>query len=173
MKRKKLTSVLGILLPLIILVGLVPVTVLAQDNEYVFLNPMGVVQPRTETPLADRNRVTDILNAEGPRTLRIGVTWYYKPLDGEQPYATARLLKARWEAESNVPDADGKTKYPPGLTVQFITPDPAQSATYYSMLPAPGSGYIPYMGHAWNLKDDAVYNAMEEACDAIMIGTGD
>ena len=164
MIRKKLMSVLGLLLTLVILLGLVsvPITVLAQENEYVFLNPMGVVEPRADTPLADRQGVIDILNGEGTRTLRLGITWYYKPLDGEQAVVLGRLLKAKWEAE-----------YGPGLTVQLITPDPNQSASYYSMLPGENSGYIPYMGHAWNIKAECVYDFFKRKCDAMIIGTGD
>lgn len=169
MIRKKLITVLGILLPLVMLVGLVPVTVLAEEKTYTFLNPLGVIEPRAETVIADRQSVRDILCAEGTRTLRLGVTWYYKPLDGEQAVILVNQLKLKWERESNGAD----NIYPPGLTVMIVRPDPNMSASDMSRLPTEASGFIPFIGHPWNMKAECVYDMMARKCDAIILGTGD
>jgi len=163
---KKLKTVLGFLVSFAMLIGSIPVTVYAQDSvlvteekEYQFLNPLATVEPRVDTPLADRSKVTDILNGEGPRELRLGVAWYYKPLDAEPPYAIARMLKAKWEAEY------------PGLTVRLVIPDPA-AAGIGSELPADPQ-YIPAVGHAWNNRPDVVYDTWASKVDAMVFGVGD
>jgi len=160
MIRKRLKSVFGILLPLALLAGLIPVIASDQGTEYRFLNPLATVEPRLDTPLADRQKVIDILNGTGERTLRLGVAWYYKPLDAEPPYAIAEMLKEKWEAE-----------YPPGLTVELVIPDPA-AAGIGSELPADPQ-YIPAVGHAWNNRPDVVYDTWASMVDAIIFGVGD
>ena len=83
--RRNLRSLLCFLLAAVILSAFfLPVTAKA-THTYRFLNPLGTVEPRLETPLADRQGVIDILNGTGERTLRLGVAWYYKPLDAEPP----------------------------------------------------------------------------------------
>lgn len=129
------------------------------ENAYYFLNPLGTVEPRAETPLADRQPVIDILNGTGDRTLRLGVAWYYKPLDAEPPYAIAEMLKEKWEKEH------------PGLTVELVIPDP-EAMGIGSELPA-NDEYIPAVGHAWNIRADIVYDKWAEKVDAIIMGVGD
>lgn len=129
------------------------------ENTYYFLNPLGTVEPRAETPLADRQPVIDILNGTGERTLRLGVAWYYKPLDAEPPYAIAEMLKEKWEKEH------------PGLTVELVIPDP-EAMGIGSELPA-NDEYIPAVGHAWNIRADIVYDKWAEKVDAIIMGVGD
>jgi len=157
---KKLKSALGILVSLAMLIGPLPVTAFAQGATYQFLNPLGTVEPRLDTPLADRQKITDILNGEGERTLRLGVAWYYKPLDAEPPYAIAEMLKEKWEAE-----------YPPGLTVQLVIPDPETTAMG-SEIPADPQ-FIPSVGHAWNNRPDVVYDTWASQVDAMIFGVGD
>ena len=108
---------MGFLLVAGILMGLLLPTTAGAVNTYRFLNPLGTVEPRQDTPLADRQGVIDILNGTGERTLRLGVAWYYKPLDAEPPYAIAEMLKEKWEKEH------------PGLTVQLVIPDPEEVKT--------------------------------------------
>ena len=110
---KKLKTLFGVLLSFALLVGPIPINAFAQETEYKFLNPLGTVEPRRDTPLADRQKIIDILEGTGTRTLRLGVAWYYKPLDAEPPYALAEMLKEKWESD-----------YPPGLTVRLVIPDP-------------------------------------------------
>jgi hypothetical protein len=160
--KKTLTKALGLLLTLIMLVSIVPVSALAAEKTYIFLNPLGTVEPRQETPLADRSRVTDILYAEGPRTLRLGVAWYIKPLDGEPAIALAQMLKEKWEAESAAPS----NKIPTGLTVQIVM------ATGMGTIPA-NTNQIPIVGHPWNSKTELVYDAWAARTDAIICGVGD
>jgi hypothetical protein len=160
--KKKLTKVLGLLLTLVMLVGIVPVSALAAEKTYYFLNPLGTVEPRQETPLADRGRVTNILYGEGPRTLRLGVAWYIKPLDGEPAIALAQMLKAKWEAESAAPN----NSIPSGLTVQIVM------ASGMGAIPANPS-QIPIVGHPWNSKTDLVYDTWAARTDAIICGVGD
>lgn len=159
MIRKKLESVLVSLLSLGLLLGPFPITAFAQETEYSFLNPLGTVEPRRDTPLADRQKIIDILEGQGERTLRLGVAWYYKPLDAEPPYAIAELLKAKWEAAY------------PGLTVKLVIPDPAASGIG-SELPADPQ-YIPAVGHAWNNRADVVYDTWAQKVDAMIFGVGD
>ena len=163
MKKTILTKVLGILLALIMLAGTIPVSALASEEKtYYFLNPLGTVEPRAETPLADRSRVTDILYAEGERTLCLGAAWYIKPLDGEPAIALAQMLKEKWEAES----ADPNHPIPPGLTVQIIM------ASGMGEIPS-SPDRIPIVGHPWNNKVDLVYDAWAERTDALIAGVGD
>ena len=163
MNRKKLISVVGILLALVMLAGLVPVISLAEYKEYQFLNPLGTIEPRQETRITDRQGIVDILEAEGERTLRLGTTWYYKPLDADPAVALGQMLKEKWEAE-----------YPPGLTVQIVTPDPSSAAgANMSTLPAADGPYIPYIGHAWNIRAEQVYDMIADKVDAVIMGTGD
>lgn len=148
---------------LIALAGIFPFSAMAQETKtYYFLNPLGTVEPQYETPLADRSRVTDILYAEGRRTLRLGVAWYIKPLDGEPAIALAQMLKEKWEAES----ADPNHPIPSGLTVQIIM------ASGFGAIPAPVN-QIPIVGHPWNSKTDLVYDTWAARTDAIICGVGD
>lgn len=157
--RRNLRSLLCFLLAAVILSAFfLPVTVKA-THTYRFLNPLGTVEPRLETPLADRQGVIDILNGTGERTLRLGVAWYYKPLDAEPPYAIAEMLKEKWEKEH------------PGLTVKLVIPDP-EAQGIGSELPA-DTQYIPAVGHAWNIRADIVYDTWAEKVDAIIMGVGD
>ena len=157
--RRNLRSLLGFLLAAGILLGFFLPTTAGAVNTYRFLNPLGTVEPRQDTPLADRQGVIDILNGTGERTLRLGVAWYYKPLDAEPPYAIAEMLKEKWEKEH------------PGLTVQLVIPDP-EAQGIGSELPADDQ-YIPAIGHAWNIRADIVYDTMAEKVDAIIMGVGD
>ena len=159
MISKKLKSVLGVLLSITMLVGPIPGTAFAQEKEYEFLNPLGTVEPRQDTPLADRQKIIDILEGTGERTLRLGVAWYYKPLDAEPPYAIAEMLKEKWEAMY------------PGLTVTLVIPDPNASGIG-SELPADPQ-YIPAVGHAWNNRADIVYDTWAANVDAMVFGVGD
>jgi len=159
MIKKMLKSLFGILLPLAMLAGLVSITASAQGAEYLFLNPLATVEPRQDTPLADRQKIVDILQGEGERTLRLGVAWYYKPLDAEPPYAIAEMLKEKWEGMY------------PGLTVELVIPDPNASGIG-SELPADPQ-YIPAVGHAWNNRPDVVYDTWASMVDAIIFGVGD
>jgi hypothetical protein len=156
-------KVLGLLLMIVMLAGTVPFSALAQQEKtYYFLNPLGTVEPRPETPLADRSRVTEILYAEGPRTLRLGAAWYIKPLDGEPAIALVQMLKEKWEAESSDPNHP----IPPGLTVELIMGS--------GMGEIPGRrDQIPIVGHPWNNKVDLVYDAWAERTDALIAGVGD
>lgn len=162
MKKRILTKVFALLLTLGMLTGIVPFSALAAEKTYYFLNPLGVVEPQQETPLSDRSRVTDILYAEGPRTLRLGAAWYIKPLDGEPAIALAQMLKAKWESESEAPN----NKIPKGLTVQIIM----GSGT--GAIPA-STTQIPIAAHPWNSKTELVYDAWEARTDAIIVGVGD
>lgn len=163
MSKAKLLQVLGLLLMLVLMVGTVPASAVEQaEKTYYFLNPLGTVEPRQETPLADRKRVTDILYAEGERTLRLGVAWYIKPLDGEPAIALAQMLKEKWEAES----ADPNHPQPPGLTVKLIM------GSGKGEIPA-NPDQIPIVGHPWNNKVDLVYDTWAERCDALIAGVGD
>lgn len=163
MKYKLHIRILGLLMMLIMLAGIIPLSALAKETKtYYFLNPLGTVEPLKETPLADRSRVTDILYAEGRRTLRLGVAWYIKPLDGEPAIALAQMLKEKWESESEDPNHP----MPPGLTVQLIM------GSGFGSVPA--SPYqIPIVGHPWNSKAELVYDAWAERTDAIICGVGD
>ena len=71
--RRDLRSLLGFLLVAGILLGFFLPTTVGAVNTYRFLNPLGTVEPRADTPLADRQQVIDILNGTGERTLRLGV----------------------------------------------------------------------------------------------------
>ena len=157
--RRDLRSLLGFLLVAGILLGFFLPTTVGAVNTYRFLNPLGTVEPRADTPLADRQQVIDILNGTGERTLRLGVAWYYKPLDAEPPYAIAEMLKEKWEKEH------------PGLTVQLVIPDP-EAQGIGSEIPEDPQ-YIPAIGHAWNIRADIVYDTMAEKVDAIIMGVGD
>ena len=157
---KKLKSVFGVLLSFALLIGPIPITAFAQETEYKFLNPLGTVEPRLDTPLADRQKVIDILEGTGERTLRLGVAWYYKPLDAEPPYAIAEMLKEKWEAQ-----------YPAGLTVQLVIPDPNASGIGSELPDDPQ--YIPAVGHAWNNRADVVYDKWASMVDAMIFGVGD
>ena len=155
MKVKKLSKVLVMLLALVMLVGMVPFSALAAESTYYFLNPLGRVEPRLDTPLAERSGVTDILYATGTRTLRLGVTWYTKPLDGEPPIALGQMLKAKWEAQSADP---AYTQIPAGLTVQLLVG---------------AADGIPSGLYPWNNKADAVYDTWAANADALIVGVGD
>lgn len=163
MKKISLVKVGVILLLCTLAAGIIPASAVMQEEKtYYFLNPLGTVEPRQETPLADRKRVTDILYAEGERTLRLGVAWYIKPLDGEPAIALAQMLKEKWEAES----ADPNHPIPPGLTVKLIMGS--------GMGEIPGNpDQIPIVGHPWNNKVDLVYDTWAERTDAIICGVGD
>ena len=64
--RRNLRSLLCFLLAAVILSAFfLPVTAKA-THTYRFLNPLGTVEPRLETPLADRQGVIDILNGTVP-----------------------------------------------------------------------------------------------------------
>lgn len=163
MKNKILTKVFGLLMMLTLLAGIIPFSALAKETKtYYFLNPLGTVEPQHETPLADRGRVTDILYGEGDRTLRLGVAWYIKPLDGEPAIALGQMLKEKWEAES----ADPNHPIPSGLTVQIIM------ASGFGAVP-PANNQIPIVGHPWNSKTDLVYDTWAARTDAIICGVGD
>jgi hypothetical protein len=120
---------------------------------YQFLNPIGTVEPRRDVPLAERSGVTDILYGEGARTLRLGVSWYYKPLDGEPAVALGQMLKEKWEKESGDP---GNTQIPEGLTVQLTV-----------------GGILANGLHPWNNKSDNTYDNWAANSDAMIIGVGD
>jgi hypothetical protein len=161
--RVILKKVLGLLMMLTILAATFPFTALAKETKtYYFLNPLGTIEPHYETPLADRSRVTDILYGEGNRTLRLGVAWYIKPLDGEPAIALAQMLKEKWESES----ADPNHPIPPGLTVQLIM------GSGFGSIPA-STNQIPIVGHPWNSKTDLVYDTWAARTDAIICGVGD
>jgi len=163
LNKKTLTKLLGVVLVLVMTVGIVSGIALAnQETTYRFLNPLGRVEPREDTALAERSRVTNILEATGPRTLRLGASWYVKPFDGEPPLAMAQLLKERWEAESANPDG----KYPAGLTVDIIYGVPRGD------IPLSGD-QISIAYHPWNVKLDSVYDTWNERVDAIVLGVGD
>ena len=69
--RRNLRSLLGFLLAAGILLGFFLPTTAGAVNTYRFLNPLGTVEPRQDTPLADRQGVIDILNGTGEK---IGLT---------------------------------------------------------------------------------------------------
>ncbi|MCR4771860.1 MAG: hypothetical protein K5855_06060 [Oscillospiraceae bacterium] len=160
MKKKTILRASGIVVALAVIAMLV-IQLRSSDGmqTYKFLNPLGTVEPRQDTPLADRQPVIDILNGTGERTLRLGVAWYYKPLDAEPPYAIAEMLKEKWEAEH------------PGLTVELVIPDP-EAAGLGSELPADPQ-YIPAVGHAWNIRAEVVYDTWKDKVDAMILGVGD
>ena len=138
------------------------------EKTYTFLNPLGTIEPRRETPLADRSRVTNILYGTGTRTLRLGVTWYTKPLDGEPAIALGQMLKEKWEKESADP---ANTKIPAGLTVDLRL---GQGDNYFSFPASPPSPNSIYAGlHPWNNKTDATYDSWERNADCIIVGVGD
>lgn len=159
MKKGKLLALVGIVLALAIVAAIIVPVKASAARTYEFLNPLGTVEPRQDTPLADRQKVIDILNGTGERTLRLGVAWYYKPLDAEPPYAIAEMLKEKWEKEY------------PGLTVELVIPDP-EAAGIGSELPADDQ-YIPAVGHAWNIRADVVYDTWADKVDAMILGVGD
>lgn len=159
MKKGKILALVGVVLVLAIAASIIVPIKASAVRTYEFLNPLGTVEPRQDTQLADRQKVTDILNGTGERTLRLGVAWYYKPLDAEPPYAIAEMLKEKWEEEH------------PGLTVELVIPDP-EAAGIGSELPADPQ-YIPAVGHAWNIRADVVYDAWAENVDAMILGVGD
>lgn len=152
MKKKILTKALGLLLTVVMLAGILPFAALADgETTYTFLNPLGTIEPRRDIPLADRSKVTNILYNTGTRTLRLGISWYYKPLDGEPAVALGQMLKEKWEAESR--DVNN-TRIPAGLTVNVVT-----NLT---------SGL-----HPWNNKTDATYDNWMNNSDCVIVGVGD
>lgn len=127
----------------------------AKLTTYTFLNPLGKIEARRDVPLADRSRVTDILYGTGTRTLRLGVSWYTKPLDGEPAIALGQMLKEKWEAESRDPN---NTQIPEGLTVRLLL----------------GSNNGLDSGlHPWNNKKDSTYDNWMRNADCMIIGVGD
>jgi len=170
--NKKLTSAIGLLLAFAFILGgcqsavtpnapteptedapIVAAPISEGKNEYVFLNPLGEIEPRYDVPLAERSAVTDILYAQGTRTLRLGVSWYTKPLDGEPAIALGQMLKEKWEADSA---SATNSQIPAGLTVRLV-----QTPTINAGL------------HPWNNKTDATYDGWADNADAMIVGVGD
>ena len=161
MRKTKLVSAVGVLLALMMLVGLVPAfgtDANAEYTEYQFLNPLGTIEPRLDTPLADRQSVIDILEGTGPRQLRLGTAWYMKPLDAEPTIAMGRLLKELWEG-----------MYAPGLEVVIVRAGPGAGM---SSIPDSRNN-IPNVGHPWNSRPDAWYDSIADRVDAVILGVGD
>ncbi|MDR0905219.1 MAG: hypothetical protein LBN00_03435 [Oscillospiraceae bacterium] len=153
--KKSLARVMGFLLAFVALlsIGSGCAKKVAPLTTYEFLNPIGTVEPRRDVPLAERSKVTDILYGTGARTLRLGVSWYYKPLDGEPAVALGQMLKEKWEKESKDPN---NTQIPEGLTVRLTV-----------------GGVISNGLHPWNNKTDGTYDNWALNADAMIVGVGD
>ena len=204
MKKKKLSSVLGILLVLVMIAGFLPLENALALERFEFLNPLGIVEPRRDIPLACRDNLIDLVNGVPgtvgrfgvvpepdvngivPREVRIGVSQYVKPLDGEPAHGVAILLANYLEAASANP---ARTDVAPGLTVRIVFPGNTPVGDYVPLRPpmanwggffGPPHGtvpanplHIPNLGDAWNNRADLVYDAWAERTDAMIFGVGD
>lgn len=168
MKQKLFFKTVSILLVFIMVASIAPLQTAFALQPFEVLNPLGTIVPRRDIPLASRQGVVDILEGTGERTLRLGVTWYMKPLDGEPAVALGEMLRDYWEALSADPYY---TNIPEGLTVQIVRPLTAISDGF-SSLPT-SSDYISPVGHAWNNRADMIYDHFAENLHAIIMGVGD
>jgi len=122
-KKKKLSILLAIVLTIVMMASIFPATAFSMQTYY-FLNPLGTITPRQDIPLACRSSVTDILEAEGSRELRLGVSWFRKSLDGDVALALAEMLRDYWHSASANP---ARTDIPAGLTVRLVYPPPPEN----------------------------------------------
>ena len=101
MKRKKLTTVLGCILTLAILVGIaVPFVGRADNVELKVLNPKGELDQIVNMPLTDRQPLLDKL--ENGEDIDLLLLWYEKAPDTHMIWGVGLILKDYWEAKYDV-----------------------------------------------------------------------
>ena len=107
MKSRKLSTVLGCLLAITILISIaVPFVGSAENVELKVLNPKGELDQIVNMPLADRQPLLDKL--ENGEDVDILMIWYEKAPDPHVVWGIGLMLKDHWEAKY-----DGKVNLVP------------------------------------------------------------
>jgi hypothetical protein len=100
-KKNRITSVLGLILALTLLIGIVsPLPSGAAAVELTVLNPKGLLTQASNMPLADRQPLLDKL--EAGEDIELLVMHYSKSPDAAITWGVGLMLKDYWEEEYDV-----------------------------------------------------------------------